>query len=61
MPRGGARKGAGRPPGAMSDTATEKIDIRVTMHEKQAIQARAAARGMSVKEYILTCTLMGAP
>jgi len=59
MPSGGVRKGAGGPKGPRPKTATEVIQIRVSRHEKQCIEDRAARRGVSVTEYIKTCTLEG--
>jgi hypothetical protein len=60
MPRGGARKGAGRPPGSTKEgTATEWVQIRVTHHEKETLRARAAARGIKISEYVKMCALMG--
>jgi len=59
MKHGGKRTGSGGPKGPRPKTATDVIQIRVSPHEKQCIEERAARRGMSVTEYIKSCTLMG--
>ena len=45
--QGGTRQGAGAPEGSRSGTATERLEIRLTAHEKQVLRRRAAARGMT--------------
>ena len=59
MLHGGKRKGAGGPKGPRPKTATGVIQIRVSPHEKSVIEERAARRGVSVTEFIKTCTLAG--
>lgn len=59
MSHGGKRKGAGGPKGPRPKTATDVIQIRVSPHEKQCIEDRAARRGVSVTEFIKERTLMG--
>ena len=57
--QGGKRKGAGGPKGPRPRSATKVIQIRVSPHEKQVLQDRAARRGMSVTEFIKGRTLAG--
>lgn len=59
MNHGGARIGAGGPPGKRLKSATEKIELRVTEHEKKVFKERAAAKNMSVSEFIKTMCLSG--
>ena len=59
MSHGGKRKGAGCPVGSHSDSATLKVEVRVTKHEKAVFQARAAALGLSVSEYVKLCCISG--
>ena len=59
MTHGGARQGAGAPEGSRPGTATERHEIRLTTHEKQVLRRRAAARGMTVSEFIKVQCLSG--
>jgi len=56
---GGARQGAGGPSGPRLKTATEKVEVRVSTGEKEALKRRAAARKMTVSEYIKVMCLSG--
>lgn len=56
MPRGGKRKGAGRPSGSRSvlkdDALSVQVAVRLTVAEKTELERRAAAAGMTVSRYI---------
>lgn len=56
---GGKRQGAGGPSGKRPKSATEKIELRVTEHEKKVFQDRAKAGNMSVSEYIKLMCISG--
>ena len=58
--QGGQRKGAGRPENSSkADTRDKRVYVRVTGHEKRAIEEWAARAGTSVSEYLLTKALQG--
>ena len=57
---GGARKGAGRPPGTRKpDSRNLHVKVRVSGKEKAEIQRRASLGNQSVSEFILVCCLSG--
>jgi hypothetical protein len=50
----------GRPAGTIKrDSRTQRVYVRLHPREKQELERRAAARKMSVSEYILVMTLSG--
>ncbi len=56
MPKGGKREGAGRPKGTTGAYKEIKMDVqvavRMTAAEKEALEARAEAAGLTVSKYI---------
>ena len=43
------------------DSRTARVYVRVHPTEKQELERRAAAQGVSMSEYLLTCALSGNP
>jgi len=53
MPRGGARPGAGRPPGKGTGRTTTTLSLRLPVDIVEKVHAKAIAAGVSVSTYLL--------
>lgn len=58
--RGGARRGAGRPPMAASDRSTVRLPIRMTARERADLGAWAEREGQPVAVLVLDRALRAA-